>query len=122
MTIPKNKNIRKITVDNVQYYWSIKYDADYGDIICNIGLVEEPNFRFSFCRGANSSHVRWIRNGVEEKDELEAVTPKLVADAIKFANENLDWKHSKYSKILSDSTGFSLYNREELRKRVRNKI
>ncbi len=108
MTIPKNKNIRKIAVNNIQYYWSVKYDEDYGVIICNVGLVEKPNFRFCFSRGANNSHVRWIRNGVEEKDELKAVTPKLVSEAIKFANENLDWKNSGFSQIQSDSNGFRL--------------
>jgi hypothetical protein len=89
MTIPKNKNIRKITVNNIQYYWSIKYDEDYGIVVCNVGLVEKPNYRFCFSRGADNSHVRWIRNRIEEKDELKAITPKLVSEAIKFANENL---------------------------------
>ena len=108
MTIPKNKRIRKITIDKIQYYWTIKYDEDYGTILCNIGLVEAPNFRFSFYRGANNSHIKWIDNGVEERDQLEAVTPKLVSEAIKYANENLDWKNKEFSLIASNSNGFSL--------------
>lgn len=106
MTLPKNKNIRKITVDNTRYYWTIEYDEDYGLIICHVGLVDEPNFRFSFHRGANKKHVRYIQNGIDEKDEIAAVTPKLVAEAIAFANEHLDWKNKASSIILSDSNGF----------------
>lgn len=115
MAIPKNKNIRKISVNGVHYYWTIKYDEDYGNIICNVGLVDEPSFRFSFCRGANNSHVRWTHNGVEAKDELEAVTPKLVSEAIKFANENLDWKNNGFSHVGSDSNGFSIIDWEKLK-------
>ena len=108
MSIPKNKNIRKIIVNTIQYYWSIKYDEDYGLIVCNIGLVDEPNFRFSFSRGANKSHIRYIQNGIKEKDEIAAITPKLVAEAILFANDNLDWKNNKASRIISDSIGFRI--------------
>ncbi len=116
MAIARNKNIRKITVENVRYYWTIKYDEDYGDIICRIGLVEEPNFRFSFCRVANDSHVRWINNSCDPKDELQAITPKLVSEAIKFANENLDWKNNNFSHIGSDSNGFYLIDWKKLKK------
>ncbi|CAM1363367.1 hypothetical protein [Tenacibaculum xiamenense] len=108
MAVSKNRNIRKIIVDNIQYYWSIKYDEDYGLIICNIGLFDKPNYRFSFSRGANDSHIRSIHNGIEEKDEIEAITPKLVAEAIEFANANLNWKNTKMSRITSDSEGFRL--------------
>ncbi|WP_103070883.1 hypothetical protein [Aquimarina sediminis] len=108
MTLPKNKNIRKITVNNIQYYWSIKYDEDYGLVFCTIGLVDKPNFRFSFSRGVDNSHVRYIQNGIEEKDEIEAITPKLVANAIVFANKNLDWKNNSLSRIISDSEGFKI--------------
>lgn len=108
MAIPKNKDLRKITVDNTRYYWSIKYDEDHGMIQCNIGLVDTPNFRFSFSCGANNSHISYIHNAIEEKDEVEAVTPKLVAEAIKFANNNLDWKNRGISSIIYSSNGFSL--------------
>lgn len=108
MSIPKNKNIRKITVDGVQYYWSIKYDEDYGDIVCNIGLIEQSNFRFSFCRGADASHKKYFDNGVEEKDQVKAITSKLVAEAIQFANKNIDWKNKDWNHIFSNAEGFSL--------------
>lgn len=108
MAIPKNKSIRKITVDTVPYYWSIKYDEDYGLIVCTIGLVDEPNYRFSFTRGANDSHTRYIHNSMDKKDEVKAITPKLVMQAILFANNNLDWKNNKTNQIISNSEGFSL--------------
>lgn len=108
MAIPKNKNIRKITVDNLHYYWSIQYDEDYGWIVCTIGLVDQPNVSFSFSRGANHSHTKYIENGIEEKEEVQAITPKLVAEAIAFANANLDWKNRAISRIVSTSKGFSL--------------
>jgi hypothetical protein len=108
MAIPKHKNIRKITINNIEYYWSIKYDEDYRLIKCNIGLVNEPSYRFSFICGANDSHVQYIHNTIEEKDEVEAITPKLVAQAIEFVNNNLDWKNNLPSRIIADSKGFNL--------------
>lgn len=108
MAVPKNRNIRKITVDSLQYYWSIKYDEDYGIIQCNIGLVNKPSYRFRFIRTANKSHVRYILNGIEDKDEVEVITPKLVAEAIKFANNSLDWKNNFDNRIVSNSKGFSI--------------
>ena len=112
MTLPKHRNIRKITVDDVSYYWTIQYDEDYGLITCTIGLVNQPNIRFSFTRGASDAHVRFIQNHVEEKDELTAITPKLVAEAITFVNKKLDWKNTSVSKIVSDSTGFRVIDEE----------
>lgn len=108
MALPKNKKIRRITVDGVEYYWTSKYDEIYGQINCNIGLVEKPNYRFSFLRGLDSSHTQYIHNGISEEDLLNAITPKLISDAIKYANKNLNWQHSKESWLLSNSKGFSL--------------
>ena len=107
MALPKNKKIGKITVDNVQYYWTINYDEDYGLVMCNIGLVEKPNYTFGFQRGVDQSHVRHIHNSIEGKDELHAITPGLVKEAIVYANQNLDWKNPSACWIYSDSEGFS---------------
>lgn len=107
MAIPKSKNIRKITVDDIEYYWAIKYDEDYGLTACNVGLVEKSNYRFSFVRGVDESHQRYIHNSIKEKDEVKAITPGLVKEAILYANANLDWKNTSECRINSDSDGFS---------------
>lgn len=110
MALPKNKKIRKITVDNIEYYWTIQYDQDYGLVTCNVGLVDKPNYRFCFIRGTDSSHVRYIHNSIDEKDEVEAITPKLIRESIIFANENIDWQNKADCIIYSDSRGFSSKN------------
>lgn len=108
MTLPKNKNIRKIKVDDVEYYWNIDYDEDYGIIGCNVGLVEQPNYRFSFARGADDNHKRYIHNGIEKEEEVKAITPSMVRSAIVYANKNMDWKNSKPSNLPYDSKWFQM--------------
>lgn len=108
MAIPQNRNIRKLKVDNIEYYWTIKYDEDYGDILCHVGLVEMPNFRFGFVRGADDSHKKWIDNGVKKEEQVKAISPSIVRQAILYANKNLDWKNSKSSFIPYDSEWFLL--------------
>ena len=108
MSLPKNKNIRKIIVNNIQYYWNINYDEDYGLITCNIGLVDKPNYRFSFIRGGDETHTKYIHNSIEEEDILKAITPSLVKKAIEYANENLDWKNTTKSWLSSNAEGFTI--------------
>lgn len=107
MALPKNKNIRKIMVNDIEYYWTISYDEDYGLITCNVGLVDKPNYRFNFSRGGDKTHIQYIHNSIEEKDTLKAITPNLVRKAIEYANENLDWKNTKNSSLSSNSDGFN---------------
>ena len=106
MAVPKHKNIRKITVDNIQYYWTIRYDEDYGLLNCTFGLMDQPNFRCSFRCGVDDIHVRYIQNGIAEEDEVNSITPKLIAQAIQLANNNVDWKNTKEIKMDYKSNGF----------------
>lgn len=108
MTLKKSRNIRKIEVEGVKYYWVINYDEDYGIIGCFIGLEEQPNYRFHFYRGASDKHQRYIMNGIGKEDEVDAITPGLVRQAIVFANANLDWKNTKGGNIYADAQGFSI--------------
>lgn len=106
MAISKNKNIRKIIVDNIEYYWTVKYDEDYGIITCYVGLIETPNYRFGFGRGVDDSHKKWIDNGVEKQEQIQAITSSLVKKAIVYANQHLDWKNSQDTFISYSSKWF----------------
>lgn len=108
MALPKNKKIRRITIDNIEYYWTSKFDEIYGLVTCNVGLVEKPNQKFNFIRGVDSTHIQYVQNGIKKKDTIRAITPKLVKEAIEFANKNLDWKNKKECWLSSNSEGFSL--------------
>ncbi|SNR16193.1 hypothetical protein [Tenacibaculum jejuense] len=73
-----------------------------------MGLIEKPNFRFSFWRGADSSHKRYIHNGVEQQHEVKTITPSIVRKAIIYANTNLDWLNNKPSSIPYNSKWFEV--------------
>ncbi|AFM04676.1 hypothetical protein Fleli_2303 [Bernardetia litoralis DSM 6794] len=54
MALPKKCNIRKITIDGIEYYWQISF-IPLHKILCNsedklyciVGLTEQPNYCFS---------------------------------------------------------------------------
>lgn len=93
--------IRKIVVDDVEYYWTVTIKGCYGyeccgySIVCHVGLAEQKNHRFSFTH------------------ETE-ITPSLIREAIEFANKRVNWQHTKTSIITSNFEGFS-YSRYQLK-------
>lgn len=88
--------IRKIVVNDVNYYWTIHSKGCYGyeTIICHIGLAEQKNHRFSFIDTCYTA----------------AIIPSLIKKAIEFANEHINWQHTKASSIQFNTQGFSCHN------------
>jgi len=91
MALPK-KGIRKITVDNVKYYYTVSLEYYGMSIQVAIGLVNNPNKRFYFSAPQYDEFLK-----KEKGDELDigTITPKLVAEAIKLANKETNWKEEK---------------------------
>jgi len=99
MAIPK-KGIRKITVENVQYYFTVELESYGFSIVVTIGLVENPNKRFSFSVKQGDPNLTFIK-----EDKVGVVTPKLVHQAINYANVKTSWASSKEYVCLSYSEG-----------------
>lgn len=78
MALPKKKGIRKINVDSIQYYYTIEHDYYASGLMTKIGKVEFPNERFQFL----------VKCSIEETFTM---TPKVVKQAIQFANMNQLW-------------------------------
>lgn len=92
--------IRKIVVNDVEYYWTVYSDYGYygcydENITCHVGLVKQRNHRFSFTYNSE-------------------ITPSLIREAIEFANKRVNWQHTKTSIITSNFEGFS-YSRYQLK-------
>lgn len=106
MTLPKNKNIRKIHVNEESYYWVAKCDKDNGQFLCNVGLIENPNIRFSFTLGADDVHLEYIQSEITEDVVIRSVTPKIIRKSILYANEHLDWRHRKHTVLPYETKWF----------------
>ena len=90
MALPKNKNLRKLTNNDVQYYWKVEDDTrDFQGLIVTVGMVALPHKRFIFDFRFN--YVKLKIASEEEKKPLSEVTPKLIIDAIAFAIKNYNW-------------------------------
>ncbi len=94
MSLPK-KGIRKITVDSIRYYWTVRIDYQSMQTHVGIGLVDEPN-----------SHITLVTN-LEEKDHTQdgskffSITPSLIKRAVKFAvdSDKIKWNGQMESMI-----------------------
>ena len=90
MALPK-KGLRKLTVDEKKYYWTVKRDYYIQSLVIGIGLVAEPNKHIKF-------HVSykdpWVEFPDSTTNDVNVISPKLVREAILFANVNDDIKWS----------------------------
>ena len=87
MTIPKKNNLRKIKVDNIEYYWRFGHDYKKRKLNVIIGEVSKPNKRIIL----SAKYVdAWLANNIEEfiANEIQIVKPQLIKRTIKFAKEN----------------------------------
>jgi hypothetical protein len=88
MSIPTKKGIRKITLDDIQYYYTINKKGLEDFLIVKIGIVDTPNQRFLFCV-AHKDFWLYFPKPVENK--VKAVTSTIIRKAIAFANRNSLW-------------------------------
>lgn len=104
MALPK-KGIRKITVQNQQYYWTVKMDYYQLGLMVGIGLVESPNQHVSFlCKFDDP----WLSFPTPVDNEVNAITPSLIREAILFANANdeIEWNGKRNSVFRLESGHF----------------
>lgn len=96
MTIPK-KGLRKIKVDNIDYYWKFTSNYQNKKLEVIIGKIVNPNKRIIL----SAKYVDlWLVDNLEEfmKNEIQIVTPDLIRKTIIFANEN-GWELDKKNKV-----------------------
>ncbi|WP_196889708.1 hypothetical protein [Aureivirga sp. CE67] len=74
MALPKKKGIRKITIDQITYYFKIDTDYYSSKLRANIGLEEKPNRRFSLFT------------------DNHPITPKIIAESILLMNKKINWQ------------------------------
>jgi hypothetical protein len=91
MALPKKKGIRRITVNDVQYYFTIHYDYYSPGLITSIGQIESLNKRFLFLTKCKDF---WLEYPDVSIAETFTMTPKIVRQAIIFANEQQLWSVS----------------------------
>jgi hypothetical protein len=105
MALPKKKGIRKINVGSVQYYYTIEHDYYLSGLITKIGKVEFPNERFLFL--VNSKDF-WLEYPNVTPEEVFIITPKMVRQAIIFANTNKIWNPNGLCKYQLEENEFKL--------------
>jgi len=84
MAIPKK--IRTITVDEVEYYYTVKLEYYGMTIQTNIGIVENQHKRFCLVARQGDPNLKDV-----ERDRIGVITPRLIARSIKFVLENTAW-------------------------------
>ncbi len=109
----ENKNIRKLTVDGLEYYWKVEDDTrDYQGLIVTVGMVLKPykrlvfDFRFDYEKIKTSSET--------SKRSLTGVTPKLITEAITFAYQNYNWGGNPTCAFKFESGVFQGKNEESI--------
>lgn len=109
MALPK-KGLRKITVDEKKYYWTVKMDYYILCLVVGIGLVAEPNKHIKF---HISYRDPWVEFPDTTSNEVNAITPKLVREAILFANasDDIKWSGKKDSIMKYEDGRFYALNK-----------
>ena len=102
MALPKNKNIRKIKVDNIDYYWKASHDYSINRIVVRIGLVEKPNIGFKLLSELNDPSLKFVtpESNTTPNTWFGSISPQNIKDSIVFANNNMDWKNTSETILL----------------------
>ena len=90
MSLPK-KGIRKINVDGIEYYYTVKLDYYNMTIQTAVGLVDKPNKRFYFSAKQGDPNIVTEKS---EKYNPGTITPSIISQAIKYATNQTDWNTS----------------------------
>jgi len=88
MALPKNKGIRKLTVDNIRYYWTAKYDYQGQRLVVTIGLAETPNVVFYVFLNQQDP---WLAFPQSVENEVDPLTPKFIRRSIEYTLSHTDW-------------------------------
>ncbi len=109
MALPK-KGLRKINVQEKTYYWTVKTSYQSLCFVVGIGLVSEPNKHVMFLIKHKDP---WLHFPEKTYNEVNRITPKLIRDAIVFANSNNDikWSGKKDSVFQYEEGQFMVFNR-----------
>ena len=77
MSLPKNKGLRKIVINDIEYYWKIDKDIKTDILKVTIGKVLEPNKRI----------ILSLKDSLETEDGIknQIINPQLIKDTIKYA-------------------------------------
>lgn len=77
MSLPKNKGLRKIVINDIEYYWKTDKDIKTNILKVTIGKVLEPNKRV----------ILSLKDSLETENgvRVQIVNPQLIKDTIKYA-------------------------------------
>lgn len=77
MSLPKNKGLRKIVINYIEYYWKTDKDIKTNILKVTIGKVLEPNKRV----------ILSLKDSLETENgvRVQIVNPQLIKDTIKYA-------------------------------------
>jgi len=105
MALPKNKGIRKITVNNQKYYWTVKNNYQLLSLVVTVGLISTPNNHFFFTLKFEDP---WLAFPNKVKNEVSAITPSLIRESVLFAREKFNWPEDKAPPIKFVSGKFTI--------------
>ncbi len=84
MALPKNKYLRKLTIEDLEYYWKVEDDtSDFRGLVVSVGMVLQPYKRFVF--DFRFDHHRESEVPGKSIPNINQVTPKLIKESIAFA-------------------------------------
>jgi len=90
MALPK-KGIRKIIVNEIEFYYTVQLEYYGMTIQTAVGLVSNPNKRFYFSVKQGDPNIT-----TENSDKYNpgTITPRIVSQAIKFVTKHPNWNNS----------------------------
>ncbi len=107
MALPKNKNLRRLRTNGIDYYWKVAPDTRaFNGLLVTVGKVLKPHQRFVFVFRFDYEPLNAAPPS--SKLSLTGVTPKLIKESIKFAQENYHWGESLTCSFRFENSAFHL--------------
>lgn len=105
MALPKNKHLRKITVDETPYYWKVEDNINtFQGLIVTVGFESAPYKRLEFEFIFDFDAI--YPPSKEAIQILSEVTPNLIKESIHFAKENYNWGEQPTCRFKYESNVF----------------
>lgn len=117
MALPtkKKRGIRLLKHEGVSYYWKVREDTGNAMLAVIVGLEARPSLFFIvYVSFVNPSlYGPWLAaaqaqgKDVASMNEVDGISPKLIVEAIAFANTQ-NWQEKKNFSVTYEDGGFTV--------------